>query len=268
MKLAFTTLGNPDWSFDKTLDEAQRMGFEAIEIRGIEGKMRADEITQFLEQNQYETKAKLASHKLEICGFGTSVKFDEFDKYEDYMAEGKTAIDICSQMGIPSIRVFGDRIVSKDIREAVIQNTIKGIRQLCSYAVGKNVKVLLETHGDFNTIENVTDVINGVKDRTEFGILWDIEHTDKVYGNDYMKFYDQVKHYILHVHIKDHLKMDGEYRLCMVGEGNIPIKSIVRTLNADGYAGYMSLEWEKKWHRELPEPEIAYPAYVKFMQNI
>ena len=31
MKLAFSTLGNPDWSFDKTLREAQKLGFEAIE---------------------------------------------------------------------------------------------------------------------------------------------------------------------------------------------------------------------------------------------
>lgn len=36
--------------------------------------------------------------------------------------------------------------------------------------------------------------------------------------------------------------------LCLIGEGVIPIKEIVKTLESDGYSGYMSLEWEKKWH--------------------
>ena len=56
MRLAFTTLGSPNWSFKHTLEEAQRLGFEAIEIRGIEDKMLAQEIVQFLPENQAETK--------------------------------------------------------------------------------------------------------------------------------------------------------------------------------------------------------------------
>ncbi len=53
---------------------------------------------------------------------------------------------------------------------------------------------------------------------------------------------------ISHVHIKDHLRGDGGFMLCLIGEGVIPIKEIVKTLESDGYSGYMSLECEKKWH--------------------
>lgn len=41
MKLSFSTLGCPEWSFDKVLDEAERLGFQGIEIRGVNGVMRA-----------------------------------------------------------------------------------------------------------------------------------------------------------------------------------------------------------------------------------
>lgn len=268
MKLAFSTLGNPDWSFDKTLREAQKLGFEAIEIRGIEGKMLADEIIQFFPENQAETKKKLKEHNLKICGFGTSVRFDEVDKYDSMLQEGKAAIDVCSQMEIPYVRVFGDRIATEEVREQVIQNVIKGIKELCLYARGKNVKVLLEVHGDFNTIENIMAVVDGVKDCPEFGILWDIAHSDKIYGDDYIQFYSQIKPYILHVHIKDHIRKNGDFELCLVGEGDIPIKDIVNTLKTDGYDGYFSLEWEKKWHPELTDAEIAYPIYVEYMKGI
>lgn len=268
MKLAFTTLGNPDWSFDRTIDEASRLGFEAIEIRGIEGKMLAHEITQFFPENIEETQRKLIANNLKICGFGTSISFHDPDRFDFMIIEGKTAIDVCEYMGIPFIRVFGDKIYEQTIRDEVIQRVIKGIGELCSYASGKNVKVLFEVHGDFNTIENVMDVANGLKDSPEFGILWDIAHSDRSYGDDYEKFYAQIRPFISHVHIKDHSRDDGKYNLCLVGKGDIPIRHIIRTLISDGYSGYMSLEWEKRWHPRLEEPEIAYPVYMDFMRSV
>lgn len=268
MKLAFSTLGNPNWSFIRILEEAQKLGFAAIEIRGIEGRMLAGDIPQFFSENQKTTKIQLKKHHLHICGFGTSVSFHDLDKYDTMIEEGKTAIDICSQMEIPFIRVFGDRIDSENLRTQIINNVIKGIKALCTYAQGKNVKVLLEVHGNFNTIENIMPVLGALNNYQEFGILWDIAHSDKIYKEDYIKFYNVIKPFIYHIHIKDHFRDDSKFELCLIGEGDIPIKDIVTTLIADNYNGYMSLEWEKKWHPELPEAEVAYPAYVNFMNSI
>jgi hypothetical protein len=39
-------------------------------------------------------------------------------------------------------------------------------------------------------------------------------------------------------------------------------------LRNDGYQGYYSFEWEKLWHPELEEPEVALPAYVSAMRYI
>jgi hypothetical protein len=34
-----------------------------------------------------------------------------------------------------------------------------------------------------------------------------------------------------------------------------------------GYRGYYCLEWEKRWHPEIEEPEIAFPHYAKVMRE-
>jgi hypothetical protein len=34
-----------------------------------------------------------------------------------------------------------------------------------------------------------------------------------------------------------------------------------------GYEGYATLEWEKRWHPDLPEPEEAFPRYVRKMRE-
>ncbi|MCI8622898.1 MAG: sugar phosphate isomerase/epimerase [Provencibacterium sp.] len=268
MKLAFTTLGCPDWSFDKIVEEAERLGFEALEIRGIDGQMRAEEIPLFFPENAETTKKRMESRRLKICGFGTSAKFHDDGAFEASVDEGKKAIDVCQRMGIPYIRVFGDQIAGEEVREHVISQAAKGIRMLCEYAEGKGVGVLLEVHGNFNTIEAVCGVAGQLKDRPEFGILWDIEHSDKTYGDGWRAFYDQVKPYIKHTHIKDHKRNGGRFDLCLVGEGDIPIADIVKTLQADGYDGYFSLEWEKKWHPELPDPSVALPGYLEFMRGL
>ena len=69
MKLSFTTLGCPEWSFEQILTEAQRMGFPAIEIRGIEGAMEADQIEYFKPGRQQETKRRLADHGLDSTNY-------------------------------------------------------------------------------------------------------------------------------------------------------------------------------------------------------
>jgi sugar phosphate isomerase/epimerase len=65
------------------------------------------------------------------------------------------------------------------------------------------------------------------------------------------------------VHIKDSV---GE-RLCNTGEGTLPIAETVRMLEADGYNGDYSLEWEKRWHPELRNAAEEFPSYAALMKE-
>jgi sugar phosphate isomerase/epimerase len=55
----------------------------------------------------------------------------------------------------------------------------------------------------------------------------------------------------------------------LTGDGTVPIRLIVKVLVASGYEGYYSFEWEKAWHPEIEEPEVAIPHFAKVMvQNL
>ena len=265
MKLAFSTLGCPGWTFEKILDEGQRLGFAGIEIRGIGGEMRAEKIPFFFPENAEKTKAMVRDKGLTLVGFGTGVNFHDSSLYEDALEEGRQAIDVCTRMGIPSIRVFGDKIIEDKV--ATIERVATGLRTLCEYATGKGVDVLMEIHGDFDRLETVIPVIEKVKDCPEFGILWDIEHSFKVYKDDWRVFYECIKPWIRHTHFKDIVLNEDGFALCLPGEGDIPIGDTYKALEAGGYTGWYSLEWEKYWHPELQDPEIAFPCYVNYMKN-
>ena len=268
MKLAFSTLGCPDWTFDEVLDNAQRMGFDAIELRGVNGKMRADEMEVFFPANRGETMKKIAEHGLIIRSFGTSASFHEAEGLENRLADGRAAIDLCAEIGVPFVRVFGNKVDPADTTEGEVRRVAEGIRILCDYAKGKPVTILLEVHGDFNTAERILKVSELVG-RENFGILWDVEHSDEADLGDFMSFWGPVKHLIHHVHIKDHRRLgNGKFQLCETGAGDIPLREMVLQMEKDGYEGYYSLEWEKKWHPELRDAEEEFPAYVAFMQGI
>jgi hypothetical protein len=40
----------------------------------------------------------------------------------------------------------------------------------------------------------------------------------------------------------------------------------VDLLRKDGYKGYYSFEWEKLWHPELEEPDLAIADYAQAMR--
>jgi sugar phosphate isomerase/epimerase len=50
-----------------------------------------------------------------------------------------------------------------------------------------------------------------------------------------------------------------------MGEGKVPISQIMDVLKAAVYSGYLSFEWERAWHPEIPLCDIAFPQYVNYM---
>ena len=263
MKIAISTLGCPDWGFMKVLEEYKKLGCD-IEVRGIDGEMEAEKIDRFSETRAGETKALLKEYGLKLVGFGTSCKFHAPEKLEENIESARKAIDVCVRMGIPSIRVFGNDIPDKSRMAETAHTVCKGLKTACAYGAEKGVDVNLEIHGDFNSVEAVKLVVDEMDGTPAFGILWDIEHSDKTVGDAFMPFYEVVKPYVRHVHVKDYIRKEGgAFELCLMGKGDIPAKAIIAQLQKDGYDGYYSFEWEKKWVPQLEEPEVAFPAFVE-----
>jgi sugar phosphate isomerase/epimerase len=72
----------------------------------------------------------------------------------------------------------------------------------------------------------------------------------------------------VHTHVKDaRRKPDGGWQLCLLGEGEVPVRAALATWVANGYDGYVCVEWEKKWHPEIEEPEVAFPQHIATLRR-
>ena len=267
MKLSFSTLGCPEWGLERVLEEAAKDGYAGVEVRGIAGEMRPDKITCFALGHQQETRRLAEAAGVKLIGFGASASFHDPDNLENALADGRAAVDVAHAMGMRFIRVFGDRVRPEDDETEIIARVAESVRVLCDYARGTDVCILQEVHGNFNLAHRVLGVAEKVQ-RDNFGVLWDVAHSDKTYGDNWPDFYAAVRPLVRHVHFKDHVReADGTFRLCTTGEGDIPLLPILRTLEKDGYAGYVSLEWEKKWHPDLRDPEEEFPHFARYIRE-
>ena len=264
MKLAYSTLGCPDWTLDEAIAAARKNNISALEIRGIAGEMDLLKIPALMPENMAQTREKLG--ELTICTLGSSLKFDRSVDRDEMLEEGRKLVDLASADGIPFIRIFGNDIFPDEEEEAAIAHLADGIAALCACAEGKNVMILLEVHGTINTLERLKAISDRIPSPA-FGILWDIAHTDKKYKDNFREFYLPLLPRIRHIHVKDHFRLEEGTRLVGIGEGEIPIAAIVKSLLSDGYDGFFSLEWEKKWHPDLAPLEEALPVYAGYMEE-
>jgi sugar phosphate isomerase/epimerase len=265
LPLAFSTLGCPTWDLARILSEGARLGYAAIELRGLQGEMdlvRRPELSVEIA----ETRRRFADHNLKVVGLGASSRMHEADptKRADQLDEGRRFIDLARALEAPYVRVFPDKLVPGEPREKTIARIVEGLRTLGEHAQGSGVTVLLESHGDFTRSPDLREILTGA-DLPTVAFLWDAHHTVVSGKESPEETWKALGAFVRHTHLKDSRPEGDGIRYVLTGEGAVPVKATVQLLVENGYKGYFCFEWEKKWHPEIEEPEVALPHYARVM---
>jgi len=264
--LSFSTLGCPDWNFQKIVEFAVQHTYSGIEMRGLQRQMDLSKCSEFSSENRAATLALMKEKGLKFVNLGSSatLHFAEGAERQKNIDEGKRFIDLASQINCPYIRVFPNNFPKEQDKTATIDLIIKGLLELGDYAKEANVTVLMETHGDVVRSEDL-EVIMRSSEHPNVGLVWDACNMWMVTKEAPAAVYQKLKKYIRHTHIKDLIMVDGKAQYRLLGKGESPIFEVISLLKKDGYKGFYSFEWEKLWHPEIDEPEVALADYSKVM---
>jgi len=267
LAIGFSTLGCPAWEWSKVLDFAQAHAFSAFELRGLQGTMDLPTRPEFQPDRIAQSKRDVAARNLKIACVSSSAYLHESDpaKRSQQLADAKRFIDLAASLGAPNVRVFGNNIEGP--REQVIDRVASGLHELGAYAGPKQVTVIIESHGDFTDSPTLSEILKRA-DSPHVGLLWDAHHT-YVSGKEEPEFtVHQLGPYIRHTHLKDSVPAGKDRRYVLTGRGDVPVRKQVQVLAASGYQGCYSFEWEKVWHPELEDPEIAIADFAEFMRKL
>jgi sugar phosphate isomerase/epimerase len=268
LKLSFSTLGCPDWSFDKIIDFARDNQYSGIEVRGILHQMDLPLVPEFSNSETIATTMKKMNDRgLKFVDLGSScaLHIPKGDERTKNLDEGKRFIDLAAKLNCPYIRVFPNQMPKDRDRQETLNLIIEGLKELGAYASNSNVTVLLESHGELIYKKDLLYVMEGAAS-PHVGLVWDVCNMWIVTKEPPEDMYASLKTYIRHTHIKDLKIENGKEEYVLLGTGIVPIFQAIDLLYKNNYPGYYSFEWEKLWHPEILDPQIAladYPAAIK-----
>jgi sugar phosphate isomerase/epimerase len=116
--------------------------------------------------------------------------------------------------------------------------------------------VIIESHDHFTSSATLKDVLKAA-DSEHVGLLWDAHHTFAASNEDPEFTVKQLGPWIRHTHLKDSVGKGEDRKYVLTGTGNVPIERQIKALQSIGYKGFYCFEWEKVWHPDLADPEIA-----------
>ena len=264
LPIGFSTLGCPKWDWNTVLARAQEWDYAAIELRGLHGEMDLTKRPEFADPHLADTLRELQDAQLKISDLGASTRLHEQSPAvrAAQLDEGRRYVDLAHRLGAPYIRVFGDRVAADQPKQATVERVISGLRELGRHAQGSGVGVLIESHGDFCDSPTLLAILKGA-DMPGVGLVWDAHHTVVAGKEDPALTVRELGMYIRHVHLKDSKPEGKDVRYVLTGKGTIPLKEIIGLLVKRQYQGYYSFEWEKVWHPEIEEPEVAFPQFAQ-----
>jgi sugar phosphate isomerase/epimerase len=296
LRISYSTLACPDWDWGQMASFGGRHGFDGVEIRMIEGQTDLLARPEFADEEIQSNLGIFDLSGVRVCGLASSVRFDHLDRdeREQEAGIGKLYIDLARRLGAGFVRVFGDVLPSERepaARHEVLRNIAWGLDTLAEYSElhGGTVDVLVETHGDFADSNLMLELLVHVR-HPRVGVLWDTHHPWRFHGEPVAETYARLQPWIRHTHWKDsvtrvrgelsaearaaearaHSEMSGhrtaEYVL--FGAGEFPAAETLGLLVEGGYEGWYSLEWEKAWHPELADPEVALPPFPSALREL
>ena len=267
LPLAFSTLGCPKWEWKKILEFASRHGFAAIELRGIEGNLDLPSHSLFAADRIDQTKQEIAASKLKIACVSSSANLyvDDPAKRTKQLEDGRRFIDLASSLGAPYVRVFGGKADSdkSPVPDAATKTRVAaGLRELDQYGGPKDVTVIIESHDHFTSSATLKDVL-GQADSEHVGLLWDAHHTFATSNEEPESTVKELGKWIRHTHLKDSTGSGEDRKYVLTGRGNVPIERQIKALESIGYKGFYCFEWEKLWHPDIEDPEIAIADFAR-----
>jgi fatty-acyl-CoA synthase len=264
MKFTLNTLGAPGWTLEETAANARAYGYSGVDLRLIDGQLIDLAVVR---ANRQRIKAVFAPGDLALAVLATSVRLAvrEPRARQATLDEARQWIDLAAELQVPVIRFFAASNPPELDLDASIQTVGEMLATLADSARRAGVQIGVETHDEFASARSVASALE-IAPPDATGAIWDMWHTTRV-GESPAACVELLGRRLINVHLKDARKTPAGWQLVLLGEGDVPVRDALRLLRAIGYHGFISVEWEKKWHPEIAEPEIAFPAYMRVLNE-
>jgi len=261
--VAFSTLAFPDASLALAASLGRSWGYSGIELRLIDGELIDPSMPA---ADRTQVKRTVTASGLPVVAVDSSIRLTD----DDPGPELARFLELASDWEAPLVRVFGGALAAAPTeRQKQLRAAARVLESSVPLAERLGVAIGVETHDAFSASSVVAELLALVDpaaiDSGAVGAVWDSHHPHRM-GETPAEVYANLGSRILLAQVKDaRRKADGDWQLVLLGEGEVPVRDMLGRLAAGGYPHWISVEWEKRWHPEIEEPEVALPQHLDLL---
>jgi sugar phosphate isomerase/epimerase len=261
-RLAFSTLAFPDTSLATATSLGRSWGYEGVELRLIDGELIDPAMPA---GSRAAVKQTVAAAGLPIVAVDSSVRLTD----DEPGPELRQFLELASDWESPLVRVFGGPLPDGEPdRQAALGRAARVLEAGAAIAERLGVAIGVETHDSFSASAVVARLLAMVGSDA-VGAVWDSHHPYRM-GQRPAEVWSDLGRRTLLAQVKDArrdtARNDG-WQLVLLGEGEVPVREMLELLDAGGYPGWISVEWEKRWHPEIEEPQVALPQHLAVLRG-
>ena len=268
-RIAFSTLAFPDASLATAVSLGRQWGYGGVELRLIDGELIDPSMPAAA---RAAVKRTAVAAGLPIVAVDSSIRRTG----EDPGPQLRQFLELASDWESPLVRVFGGPLAAEDqARTAQLQAAARALEANVPVSERLGVAVGVETHDAFSASSTLASLLEMVESGW-VGAVWDSHHPHRM-GESPRDVWANIGPRVLLAQVKDARRApareDGQaaaedgWQLVLLGEGEVAVRDMLGLLAAGGYPGWISVEWEKRWHPEIEPPEVALPQHLAVLDS-
>ena len=263
MKLSFSTNG---WnlSFSRLVSLCAENRISGLEIHDANAECFSAE-QPFSKSNISKTNKLLFEKGVSISCVDVKNNVADERVKKETEKEITDAVYIAKELNCKFVRLHAfmseDMKKSKDEYDAFVKSFMPPFIKM---AEKENVVLLMESMGLYAATSDLKDMLNSFAS-DYFSAVWDIHHTHRYAKESAETSIENLGKHIKHLHIKDSVISGDKIEYRLLGEGDLPIKSVFDGLRSINYEGYISLEILPDWLESLGDAEIVLPQFSGYM---
>ena len=168
---------------------------------------------------------------------------------------------------------MGAGIPKQHDRMELAQIGCESLEKILNLDGAQDLHWLFETHDAWVKAKDCQLLLNSIPDPA-FGALWDMGQTYRIGGESPKDTLEALSGRVGYTHVKDAvydpahpLAMEDGWHYVLPGTGQLPLAESIQLLKQSGYDGWLQFEHEKRWHPELLEPEVVFPAFAQWISR-
>ncbi len=289
-KIAGHTMGTPEYTVMESIALMEKIGADGIEIVVQDGYKSG--IPCHCEPSFLEAVKQCAEeHQIQIiCLTPYNSYFNSLDEEQRQkeLEDIKRVMDYCAFFGAQYIRIYGGNLAvgDSDHYEEKWKTLVRSMRELGDLAEKKGVTLVVENHFNTMTVSaKDSEALMKAVNHKAVRILYDQANLTFTEQEDYEEAIRIQQQHVAYMHVKDLVFQEGKsfsssdvacpndaernVYTRIVGEGIIKWPEILKLVKEQGYDGWLSLEYERRWHPDdIPDASVGMKKSVEYLRSI